>query len=78
MTRWYLHRMNACIALTVERINDARGFTRQWSARLPYDARMRRAMRVALHQLREQVEQIDRFPAPARTYDPTEVEGEHG
>ena len=58
MTRWYLHRMHHCVALTVERVDDQRGFTRMWPARLVYDQRMRRAMRVALGELRRQVGQL--------------------
>ena len=74
MTRWYLRRMeHNVIGLTVERIDDARGFTRMWSARLPYDARMRRAMRVALGELRLQVARIDRAPEAGKVWDAIEV-----
>lgn len=77
MTRWYLHRMNNCVALTCERLDDQRGFTRMWPARLIYDAKMRRAMRVALGELRRHVGRIDRAPAAGRAYDAVEVGGEH-
>ena len=76
MTRWYLHRMNNCIALTCERLDDQRGFTRMWPSRLIYDARMRRAMRVALGELRLMVQRIDGAPAAGAAFDPIEVGGE--
>lgn len=78
MTRWYLHRMHNCIGLTVERLDDQRGFTRMWPARLTYDQRMRRAMRVALADLQDMVDRIDRAPAPGKVWDPVVVGGECG
>jgi hypothetical protein len=68
MTRWYLHRMHGCIALTVERLDDQRGFTRMWPARLTFNARMRRAMRAALGDLRELVDDVDR-PRDGKRFD---------
>jgi len=76
--RWYLHRMNACYALTVERADDARGFTRMWPQRLAIDARLRKAMRVALADMTDMVQRIDRAPAPGPVYDPLEVEAHDG
>lgn len=73
-TRWYMRHRNGAIYLTVERVDDARGYTMAWPARVGGDLYARRAYRSGLHLLRERLALID-VPREHRTYDPVEVKG---